>query len=46
MAFILNPPSNEQVRSIAEAGHTMPRKTTFYYPKAVTGQVMNSLTDV
>jgi len=45
MAFILNPPSNEQVRQIAEAGHTMPRKTTFYYPKAITGQVMNSLTE-
>jgi uncharacterized protein (DUF1015 family) len=45
MAFILNPPSNEQVRSIAEAGYTMPRKTTFYYPKAITGQVMNSLVE-
>lgn len=45
MAFILNPPSNEQVRYIAEAGYTMPRKTTFYYPKAITGQVMNSLTE-
>jgi len=45
MAFILNPPSNEQVRQIAEAGYTMPRKTTFYYPKAVTGQVMNSLSN-
>ncbi|MBS3757028.1 MAG: DUF1015 domain-containing protein [Desulfobacterales bacterium] len=45
MAFILNPPSNEQVRDIADAGYTMPRKTTFYYPKAITGQVMNSLDD-
>jgi uncharacterized protein (DUF1015 family) len=43
MAFILNPPTNEQVRKIAEAGLTMPRKTTFYYPKAVTGQVFNLL---
>lgn len=43
MAFILNPPTNEQVRKIAEAGLTMPRKTTFYYPKAVTGQVFNQL---
>ncbi len=43
MAFILNPPTNEQVRKIAEAGLTMPRKTTFYYPKAITGQVMNKL---
>ncbi len=43
IAFILNPPSNHQVRLIAEAGYTMPRKTTFYYPKVVTGQVMNRL---
>lgn len=43
MAFILNPPTNEQVRKIAEAGFTMPRKTTFYYPKAVSGQVINRL---
>ncbi len=44
IAFILNPPSNDHVRLIAEAGYTMPRKTTFYYPKVVTGQVMNRLT--
>ncbi|MFW6082127.1 MAG: DUF1015 domain-containing protein, partial [Desulfosalsimonas sp.] len=43
LAFILNPPTNEQVRKIAEAGLTMPRKTTFYYPKAITGKVMNKL---
>lgn len=43
IALILNPPTNEQVRLIAEAGYTMPRKTTFYYPKVVTGQVMNRL---
>ncbi len=43
VAFILNPPTNDQVRQIAEAGYTMPRKTTFYYPKVVTGQVMNRL---
>lgn len=43
IAFLLNPPTNEQVRLIAEAGYTMPRKTTFYYPKVVTGQVMNRL---
>ncbi len=43
VAFILNPPTNDQVRKIAEAGLTMPRKTTFYYPKVITGQVMNAL---
>jgi len=43
IAFILNPPTNEQVRRVAEAGLTMPRKTTFFYPKVVSGQVMNKL---
>lgn len=41
VAFILNPATNEQVRMIAGAGLTMPRKSTYYYPKAITGQVMN-----
>lgn len=44
LAFILNPPTNEQVCRVAEAGFTMPRKTTYYYPKVITGQVMNDLT--
>ncbi len=43
ISFILNPPSNDQVRRIAEEGVTMPRKTTYYYPKALSGQVMNKL---
>nr|MCU0599778.1 DUF1015 domain-containing protein [Desulfobacterales bacterium] len=43
MAFILNPTTNDQVRKIAEQGLTMPRKSTYYYPKAITGMVMNSL---
>lgn len=45
MAFILNPTTNEQVRKIAEKGLTMPRKSTYYYPKAVTGMVMSTLRD-
>ncbi len=44
IAFILNPATNEQVQKIAETGLTMPRKTTYYYPKAITGHVINALT--
>jgi len=44
IAFILNPTKIEQVRNIAEEGLTMPRKTTYFYPKAITGQVLNKLT--
>ncbi len=43
MAFILNPPSNSDVFDVAQSGLTMPRKSTFYYPKVLTGQVMNWL---
>ena len=44
VTFILNPTKIEQVRRIAEAGQIMPRKATYFYPKVVTGQVMNLLT--
>jgi uncharacterized protein (DUF1015 family) len=43
MAFILNPTKIQQVRDIAEAGLIMPRKATYFFPKVITGQVMNGL---
>jgi len=43
MAFILNPTKIQQVRDIAEAGQIMPRKATYFFPKTITGQVMNRL---
>jgi uncharacterized protein (DUF1015 family) len=43
MGFILNPTPIEQVRQIAEASLVMPRKSTYFYPKTLTGLVMNSL---
>lgn len=42
-AFILNSTRMSQVQDIAESGQTMPRKTTFFYPKALTGLVINTL---
>ena len=44
MAFILNPTRIEQVRNVAEEGLIMPRKSTYFYPKVITGQVINPLT--
>lgn len=41
--FILNPTRMAQVRQIAEKGLVMPHKSTFFYPKVITGQVLNSL---
>ncbi len=43
MAFILNPTRIEQVRKIAGEGLIMPRKSTYFYPKVITGQVINPL---
>jgi uncharacterized protein (DUF1015 family) len=43
MAFILKATPVEQVRVIAEAGLSMPRKTTYFAPKVITGLVMRAL---
>ena len=43
MGFFLNPTPIEQVRQIAEASLIMPRKSTYFYPKTLTGLLMNSL---
>ncbi|CAN2039676.1 conserved hypothetical protein [Candidatus Magnetomoraceae bacterium gMMP-15] len=42
-AFLLNPTKIEQVQKIAEAGLVMPRKSTYFYPKVITGLVINKL---
>jgi uncharacterized protein (DUF1015 family) len=44
IAFILNPTKIEQVQKIAKEGLIMPRKSTYFYPKVITGQVINKLT--
>jgi uncharacterized protein (DUF1015 family) len=41
MCFILNPTTIEQVQRVSEDGLTMPRKSTYFYPKLISGQVMN-----
>lgn len=43
MAFILNSTKIEQVQRVAEQGLIMPRKSTYFYPKVVSGQVINLL---
>lgn len=44
IVFLLNPTKIQQVQTIAEEGLIMPRKATYFYPKAITGQVLNKLT--
>ena len=41
--FILRPTPVEQVRAVAAAGETMPPKSTFFFPKLLTGIVFNPL---
>jgi uncharacterized protein (DUF1015 family) len=43
VSFILNPTRIEQVQAVARNGLIMPRKSTYFYPKVVTGQVFNPL---
>ncbi|MGD8369326.1 MAG: DUF1015 domain-containing protein [Desulfobacterales bacterium] len=43
IGFLLNPTRIEQVRRIADAGLIMPRKATYFYPKVISGLVVNSL---
>ena len=43
-AFFLRPTPVEQVRAVADAGETMPPKSTFFFPKLLTGIAFNPLT--
>ncbi len=43
LAFFLKPTRVDQVRDVAMAGETMPQKSTFFFPKLMTGLVLNPL---
>lgn len=43
VAFFLNPTRAYQVRDVSLAGQTMPSKSTFFYPKLLSGLVINPL---
>ena len=42
-AFLLNPTRVTEIRDVAAAGEKMPQKSTYFYPKLITGLVMNQL---
>jgi uncharacterized protein (DUF1015 family) len=42
-AFLLRPPTIEQVRAVAERGETMPQKSTYFYPKLTSGLLFHPL---
>ena len=41
LAIFMNPTRIQQVRSLAENGVRLPQKTTFFYPKLLSGLVIN-----
>jgi uncharacterized protein (DUF1015 family) len=43
VAFLLRPTPVEQVRAVADAGETMPPKSTYFYPKLLSGLLFNPL---
>jgi len=43
LAFLLRPVKAETVKAIADAGDRMPRKSTYFYPKAPAGLVFSRL---
>ena len=42
-AFILNPPKPDEIMAIVQSGEKMPQKTTYFYPKLITGLVINQI---
>lgn len=41
--FVMNPTRVEEIRDVAAAGEKMPQKSTYFYPKLITGLTLNSL---
>lgn len=44
-AFLMNPPTMSDVEAVSDAGAVMPEKSTYFYPKLLTGLVLNPLDD-
>lgn len=43
LAILLNPTRVRQISEVARANDRMPQKSTYFYPKLITGSVMNPL---
>ena len=42
-AFILNPPKAEDILTITDSGEKMPQKSTYFYPKLISGLIVNKI---
>jgi len=45
MVLILNPTRLDQIQKVSKAGLVMPRKSTYFYPKVMSGLVINKIDD-
>ena len=45
LAFLLRPTPVQQVREVAASGASMPPKSTYFFPKLLTGLLFNPLSD-
>jgi uncharacterized protein (DUF1015 family) len=45
IAFFLNPAKIQQIMSVALSGNKMPPKSTYFYPKVLSGLVINKLNE-
>ena len=43
VGFVVKPTTVEQVLAVSETGEVMPQKSTFFYPKIMTGLVFNPI---
>ena len=41
--FLLNPTRVSEIADVAAAGEKMPQKSTYFYPKLITGLVINKI---
>lgn len=46
IAFFLKPPRLEQVRDVARSHQRMPHKTTYFYPKPLSGLVFHKMENI
>ncbi len=44
--FLMNPTKVEEISMVASAGEKMPQKSTYFYPKLITGLVMNKFGEI
>ncbi len=45
LAFLMNPTRMNEVRDVANAGEKMPQKSTYFYPKLLSGLVINKIVE-